>query len=132
MNIAVLVYGSPTASPASMSAYRYVTAALELGHRITRVFFYGEGVHCATRLAAPPQDETNLPAHWQQLGAEHNLELIVCIAAALRRGVINDQEAARHGKTGSNLATGFELSGLGQLADAALNNDRLITFGGNG
>jgi len=132
MNIAVVVYGSPTGSPASMSAYRYVCAALELGHRVSRVFFYGEGVHNATRLAAPPQDETSLPECWQRLARSHQLELIVCIAAALRRGVLNDQEAARHGRDASNLAPGFELSGLGQLADAALNSDRLITFGGNG
>lgn len=130
MKIAVVVYGSPTASQAAMSAYRYVQAALELGHTVTRVFFYGEGVLNATRLAAPPQDELSLPAHWQQLSQQHPVELIVCIAAALRRGILNPQEAARHGKDGHNLAEGFELSGLGQLVDATLNNDRVITFGG--
>lgn len=130
MKIAVLVYGSPTSSAASATAYRYVRAALRLGHQITRVFFYGEGVHSATALAAPPQDETNWPRRWQQLADEEKVELIVCIAAALRRGVINEQEAARHGKSAANLAEGFELSGLGQLADAALTSDRLITFGG--
>ncbi|WP_372833668.1 DsrE family protein, partial [Pontibacterium sp.] len=34
-----------------------------------------------------------------------------------------------YGKSGSNLAEGFELSGLGQLADAIAHSDRVITFG---
>ncbi|WP_210395080.1 sulfurtransferase complex subunit TusD [Motiliproteus sediminis] len=130
MKIAVLVYGSPTASSAAATAYRYARAAIGLGHQITRVFFYGEGVHGASALAAPPQDEVNWGQRWQQLAQEHEIEMIVCIAAALRRGVLNQQEAQRHGKSAANLAAGFELSGLGQLADAALNSDRLITFGG--
>ncbi|WP_207061141.1 sulfurtransferase complex subunit TusD [Motiliproteus sp. SC1-56] len=130
MKIAVVVYGSPTGSGAAASAYRYVSAALELGHEITRVFFYGEAVHTATALAAPPQDENDLLSRWQQLGQARELDLVVCIAAALRRGVLDADEARRHEKEACNLAPGFTLSGLGQLTDATLNSDRVITFGG--
>lgn len=131
MKIAVVVYGSPHDSPASLTAYRYVRAALEMGHRVGRVFFYGEGIHNGSRLASPPQDEADLPRLWQELGQSEGLDMVVCVAAALRRGVLNEEEATRHAKRGDNLADGFELSGLGQLIDALGDSDRLMTFGGH-
>ena len=130
MKIAVLVQGSPTGSTATATAYRYVQAALSLGHTITRVFFYGEAVSVGNHLACPPQDEGNWSARWQQLAQNLQLELSIGIAAGLRRGIVNEQESARHGKSGATLSPGFELSGLGQLADAAIHADRVITFGG--
>lgn len=130
MRIAVVVNGSPTASQAANTALRYIEAALALGHKVPRVFFYGESVHTANTLTTPPQDEANLTQRWQALAQQHPTELIVCIAAAVRRGVMDDREAGRHEKTAGNLAAGFELSGLGQLVDATLNADRVITFGG--
>ncbi len=130
MKLAVVINGSPTASQAANTGLRYVEAALELGHQVPRVFFYGESVHTANRLTTPPQDESNLTHRWQTLAQQHRIELIVCIAAAIRRGVMDDREAKRHEQPAANLAAGFELSGLGQLIDATLTADRLITFGG--
>jgi len=54
--------------------------------------------------------------------------LNICVAAALRRGVTDEQEAARLQLAGSNLQPGFTLSGLGALAEAALSCDRLVQF----
>lgn len=130
MNIALVIYGSPHNSQASATAYRFAEAALSMGHGIYRVFFYGDAVYSANQLNTPPQDEANLTQQWQKLATDHELDLVVCIAAALRRGVVNEQEAQRFGKEQYNLATGFTLSGLGQLADAAQQADRLLTFGG--
>jgi len=130
MQLAVVINGSPTASQAANTGLRYIEAALASGHQVPRVFFYGEAVHIANRLTTPPQDESNLTHRWQALAQQHNIELIVCIAAAIRRGVMDEREAKRHEQTSGNLAEGFELSGLGQLIDATLNADRLITFGG--
>ncbi|MDT4886895.1 putative sulfurtransferase DsrE [compost metagenome] len=55
----------------------------------------------------------------------------MCIAAALRRGVLNAEESQRYGRPADNLAAGWELSGLGQLHEAAQMADRLVSFGGN-
>lgn len=129
MDIALLVYGSPHSSQASATALRFSKAALAQGHQIYRVFFYGDAVYSANALNTPPQDEADLRSQWQQLAEQHELDLVVCIAAALRRGVINAEEAERFGKTGDNLSQGFTLSGLGQLADASQQADRLVTFG---
>jgi tRNA 2-thiouridine synthesizing protein D len=80
-------------------------------------------------LAAPPQDEFNLQKAWQRLAQDHHLDLVVCIAAALRRGILDESEAKRYDKQSHNLATEFCISGLGQLVEAAVVSDRLICFG---
>lgn len=130
MKFSLAVYSAPHSSQAAASALRFARALLAQGHQLYRVFFYCDGVHNASALAAPPQDEADLVSAWQTLQRQHQLDLVVCIAAAQRRGVLNESEAARWEKPAANLATGFELAGLGQLADAAVNSDRLITFGG--
>ncbi|TQV73460.1 sulfurtransferase complex subunit TusD [Exilibacterium tricleocarpae] len=129
MIFSLAVYGAPYSSQASDSAYRFAAAALAGGHSIYRLFFYADGVHNATRLAAPPQDELDLPQRWRTLIQAHKIDSVVCIAAALRRGIINREEAERYERDADNLAPGFEISGLGQLVDAAVHSDRLVTFG---
>ena len=83
-----------------------------------RVFFYHDGVNQGTRLADPPSDDRNLTKLWSQLAQEHDIDLVICVAAALRRG-INENV----------LADNFRISGLGQLVEAAIVSDRLIVFG---
>ena len=129
MIFSLAVYSAPYSSQASYSAYQFAIAALNQGHSLHRVFFYQDGVHNATNLAAPPQDELNLQQAWQRLAQDHNLDLVVCIAAALRRGIIDDGEANRYNKPSHNLAPEFTLGGLGQLVEAAVISDRLISFG---
>ena len=62
----------------------------------------------------PPQGENDLCKAWSEL-ADRGIELAVCIASAIKRGVINAEEQARYEKTSPTLAPGFELVGLGQL-----------------
>ncbi len=129
MIFSLAVYGAPCSSQAPDSAYRFARAALAAGHSVKRIFFYGDGVFNATAYSCPPQDEVPLVQRWQALAAEHNIDLVVCIAAAVKRGILDENEAKRYGLSGSSLASGFALSGLGQLVDAALESDRLISFG---
>lgn len=129
MKISLAIYGAPYASQAPDTAYQFARAAIKSGHQIHRIFFYMEGVQNATSLATPPQDEIDIPARWNAFIKEHSIDAVVCIAAALRRGIIDTEEAHRYEKQANNLADGFVLSGLGQLVDAAIESDRLITFG---
>ncbi|WP_114417786.1 sulfurtransferase complex subunit TusD [Marinospirillum perlucidum] len=122
------ICGAPYASGAPLSALRFARAALADGHQIDKVFFYQEGVQLATRLACPPQDEIHLTQAWQQLAQEHQLELLVCVAAALKRGLVDPKEALRHGLDTNNLAEGFTLAGLGELIAAMAQADRTLTF----
>ena len=129
MKYALAIYGAPGNSQAPQSALHFARAVIARGHEIQRIFLYQDGVHIASSLTNPPQDESNLSQQWQQFIKEHNLDAVVCIAAALRRGIINDTEASRYNLPSDNLAEGYELSGLGQLLDATLESDRIVTFG---
>lgn len=100
-----------------------------MGEQITRVFFYYDGVHNTNALSTPPQDEFDLVAAWRDLINEHGLDAISCVSSALKRGILNEQEAQRYEKECANLDPSSELSGLGQLVDASLNSDRVISFG---
>ena len=129
MKLAIAVNEGPYTHQASDTAYNFTKAAIEAGHEIVRVFFYHDGVNNATRLTVPPQDDRNLQQQWSELGKANNLDMVVCIAAAQRRGILDEDEAKRQGKDANNIAEGFRISGLGQLIDAGINADRMITFG---
>ena len=129
MKFGIMVNEGPYTHQASDSAYQFVKAALAKGHEIYRVFFYHDGVNNATRLTVPPQDDRNVVNRWSELAQQHNLDLVVCIAAAQRRGLLDENEASRQGKDANNIAPGVRISGLGQLVEAGIQADRLVVFG---
>ncbi len=129
MKFSILINEGPYTHQASDSAYQFARAVLAKGHEIFRIFFYHDGVNNATRLTTPPQDDRNIVNRWSKLAEEHKLDLVVCVAAAQRRGIVDEGEAKRNGKDATNLAPGFRISGLGQLIEAGIQSDRLVTFG---
>jgi len=129
MNVSLLILSEPYSSQSSLSALKYAKAALQAGHTIKRVFFYHNGVHTGSALQTPQQDETNIQQEWANLAESHKLDLVICIAAALKRGNLTEDEANRYDREQHNIHAPFELSGLGQLLDAQLNSDQMITFG---
>ncbi|HDO52854.1 MAG TPA: sulfurtransferase complex subunit TusD, partial [Rhizobiales bacterium] len=84
MKFGILINEGPYTHQASDSAYQFTKAALEKGHEIYRVFFYHDGVNNGTRLSVPPQDERNIQNNWTELAEQHDLDLVVCVAAAQR------------------------------------------------
>jgi len=118
MKFGILVNEGPFTHQASDSAYRFTVAAIEKGHKVERVFFYNDGVNNANKLSEPQSDDRNLVKLWSTLGQENEIDLVVCVAAALRRGIKEEV-----------LADGFRISGLGQLIEAGIVNDRLVVFG---
>jgi tRNA 2-thiouridine synthesizing protein D len=129
MKFGIMVSEGPYTHQASDTAYHFTKAALDAGHEIYRVFFYHDGVNNGTRLASPPQDDRNVMARWSELAEKHELDMVVCVAAAQRRGIVDDGEAKRNGKDATNIAPGFRISGLGQLIEAGIQSDRLMVFG---
>ena len=129
MKFGIVVNEGPYQHQAADSAYHFTKAALEKGHEIHRVFFYHDGVNNATRLMTPPQDDRHITNRWSKLVEEHQVDLVVCVAAAQRRGIVDADEMKRHGKDANNIAPGFRISGLGQLIEAGIEADRLIVFG---
>jgi tRNA 2-thiouridine synthesizing protein D len=129
MKLGIVVNEGPYQHQAADSAWQFAHAALGKGHEVFRVFFYHDGVNNGTRLTTPPQDDRNIQQRWSQLAEEHGIDLVVCVAAAQRRGIVDEGEKKRHGKDADNIAPGFRISGLGQLVEAAVECDRLVTFG---
>jgi tRNA 2-thiouridine synthesizing protein D len=130
MIFSLLVQSSPVAHPASRSAYLFARAAVDAGHTLFRVFFIGDGALHGTALAQPAGNEANLTELWRQLAAAHGADLVLCITSALRRGVLDSNEAVRRELPSSNLYEGFAIAGLGQLVEATLRSDRVVSFGG--
>jgi tRNA 2-thiouridine synthesizing protein D len=129
MKFGILVSEGPYTHQAADTAYQFAAAAIEKGHEIMRIFFYHDGVNNGTRLTTPPQDDRNIVARWSELAEKHNIDLVVCVAAAQRRGIADADEAKRNKKDADNIAPGFRISGLGQLIEAGIQCDRLVTFG---
>ena len=128
MIFSLAIYAPPS-SQASRSAYKFALAALQEGHQVYRVFFYHDGTFLGNSQQVTPQDEKDLTSEWIELAEKYQLDLTVCIAAALKRGLLNKNEAERYDREAVTIAPPFYLSGLGQLLDATVQCDRLITFG---
>ncbi len=129
MKFSIVVYAAPASSEAAGSAYRFTRALLDEGHEIHRLFFFSDGVHNANRLTVAAQDEINLPAEWHRLIENYELDSVVCVSSAIKRGVINSEEAERYELDADSLYSSSGIAGLGQLVDAALQSDRLVQFG---
>ena len=118
MQFGILINEGPYTHQASDSAFLFARTAIEKGHTVPRVFFYHDGVNNASKLTEPPQDDRHIVNRWSKLAEEHGVDLVLCVAAALRRGIKEE-----------NLAKGFRISGLGQLVEAGIKADRLVVFG---
>ena len=118
MKIAILVKEGPYTHQASDSALQFARAVMRKGHSVARVFFYNDGVYNANQLIEPQSDERHLSKLWSDLAVSHGVDLVVCVAAANRRGI-----------DARILQKGFRIAGLGQLVEAGIENDRVVVFG---
>ncbi|CEE90884.1 putative intracellular sulfur oxidation protein [Xenorhabdus nematophila str. Anatoliense] len=128
LSYCLLVTGPAYGTQQASSAYQFAQALIVAGHTLHSVFFYREGVQNGNQLVAPANDEFDMVRAWQVLAAHNQCNLYICIAAALRRGVVDEQQSQELDLPAANLADGFELSGLGSLAEAMMLCDRVIQF----
>lgn len=129
MIFSIVVHAPPYSSEAAGTALRFAQALLRKNHEIYRIFFFADGVHNASRLTVVSQDENNLQDEWRQLIRANSLDATVCVSSAIKRGIIDAEQADRHELEGSSMHSEFEIAGLGQLIDAGLHSDRTISFG---
>lgn len=129
MKFTVMINEGPYQHQSSDSALQFCRAILAGGHEIFRVFFYNDGVNNGTRLSVPPKDDRQLQKEWSELAKEHDLDMVICIAAAQRRGLMDASEAERQGLDANNIIDGFHISGLGQLIEGSIQSDRTVIFG---
>ena len=129
MIFSIVVHAPPYSSQAAGTALRFAEAVLRGGPRIHRIFFFADGVHNASRLTVVSRDEANLQELWRQLIREHDLDATVCVSSAIYRGLVDEEQAARHELPAFSLHPEFSIAGLGQLTDACLQSGRTVSFG---
>ena len=134
MKFSILITAPPYVTEGAMTALQFAKAAISEKHSIETVFFYQNGVQNANTLINPPENESNIREAWQQVAVDHDILLQVCVAAGIRRGLIDEHEAnnlSKHKSTTiiSNVAEHFNVVGLGQFIMALSRSDRLVTFG---
>lgn len=119
MKFSLAIYAGPSTPELCSTALQFAEAVLAKGHSIYRLFFFSDGV-----LNAVPGPGAPLFQHWRALIEANEVDAVVCVTSAKHRGI----EATSTG-TSLQLGEGFVIGGLGQLIDAAVHSDRLITFG---
>ena len=112
MRFALLVQADSAQCPSAISALRFAEAVAASEHTLAGVFFQGDGVQVAQRFRRPPRDESDLQARWAKVSEVCTLPLQLCVASALRRGLVDGPEAERAGLEAATLALPFELAGL--------------------
>ena len=121
MQISILVQGSPVSTRACHSALDFANSVVNSEHDLFRVFFYQDAVMIGARYFDTPPDEPSLQSRWLALSRQHNIDLVLCVSAAQRRGISQNHDH-------DTVADGFSVSGLGQLIEAMLESDRLVSF----
>lgn len=136
MTAPLLLITKDPSHPLAHLALRYAQAYFEQtammdsnsDHDSLKLFFYADAAHMANRLRWQSADQINITKQWQALAAQHNISLPVCVSTALSRGISDSDNSARHQLQGDNLAQGFELVGLSELAMMMQGDCRLIQF----
>jgi len=125
----LLITADPS-HPLAAMALRYAQAYLasSKNEQALQVFFYADGAHTANRLRWQSADQANITQAWQALAEQYQLSLPVCVSTALSRGISDEDNSQRHQLQGDNLAAGFNLVGLGELAMLIQNDCRVLQF----
>ena len=117
MKYVIIINSAPLANQASLSAYHFANALLAKQHELLTVFFYQDAAYHGLTQTVIPVHEANIIQNWQTLARQHQLDLTICSAAALRRGVTLETNS------------GFHLAGLGYLLEICQQADKVINFG---
>lgn len=115
-----VVVTTPPYSNLSVTALDYVETALKSGVELVGVFFYQDGVIHANQQAQVASDEFQCINQWQALQATYKLPLHLCVTAAEKRG-LSDEDP-------NNIYPNFTVSGLGELVELANKADRMVQF----
>lgn len=120
VNKLAVIITTPPYSNLSVTALNYVEAALQSGIDLIGVFFYQDGVLHANANIKIASDEFQAISHWQKLHQEYSLPLHLCITAAEKRGISDDNDRGIHPI--------FTISGLGELVELSAIADRTVQF----
>ena len=120
MNKLAVMITTPPYSNLSVTSLDYIETALKEGIELVGVFFYQDGVLHANASVQIASDEFQAITQWQRLHQEYNLALHLCITAAEKRGMSDEDEQSIHSI--------FTVSGLGELVELSTIADRMVQF----
>lgn len=127
-SFAILVTGAPYSSQAHSSAQGFVEAVYKLGHKVSTVFFYNDGVYVANALLNPTNDEPHPGHQWLVLSDEYKFPLQACVSVANKRGMLSEEDSELAKLETYNVKAPFEIAGLGAWAEAVAKSDKTIHF----
>lgn len=127
LSYTLILTKSSASSESHLTAQRLVSELISNGDKIDRVFFYQDAAFVGLISQIPGQGLQASYQGWLDLQHKQSFPLQICIANALRRGVVDKVEAKRYQGL-ETLHSGFQLSGLGEIADACQSSDRIITL----
>ena len=128
-NFVILITASPQNTQAHLTAINYISSLIERKESVSCVFFYQDAVLVANQFNQPPSDEVQLLDEWELLAKRADLELMTCVAASFRRGVVDKSESENRELSNYNLSDTFSIAGLGQLSAALVaENAKLVHF----
>jgi len=116
-SFAFMVCTAPYTFENSDTLYSMIDALLKLGHKVSGVFFFIDGVINASKKIKIEKGVRDLPAKLQHL-VELGIPITECSACSDYRGL--DEEI---------IANGTQLGGLMTLSDYVEGSDKLIVFG---
>lgn len=116
---------SPVQNESNLTAQALVSEIIAAGDVIDRIFFYQDAVYTGLKSQTPGQGMEASYQGWLALQEKQSFPLQLCIANSLRRGIHDEGEARRYSQT-ANLQQGFQLSGLGEIAEACQSSSRII------
>jgi tRNA 2-thiouridine synthesizing protein D len=125
LSYTLILTQSPVQYESNQTAQSLVSELIAAGDTIDRVFFYQDAVFIGLQSQVPGQGLEASFQGWLALQKAQSFPLQLCIANSLRRGILEEAEATRYSKD-ANLQAGFELSGLGEIAEACQSSDRII------
>ena len=119
-----IIVNSSTEHPRHQTAIETVAKLSE--DNVVDVFFYEDAVYAGSAITQAPAGATSCAQKWSLVKTD-NVSLTLCIAAAVRRGIFDQQESKRYDKP-VTMDKHFTLSGLGLVAEALHNKRQILQF----
>ncbi len=124
----LLVTHSPFEIAKTISAQAFASELIAQGQTLKHIFFYGEGTHHANALVQLPSDEYQWHQHWLRIQTQAECSLLVCVTAAVKRGLLSDTEAQEAGVEMATISSSFDQAGLGEFFTQLHECDQLVQF----
>jgi len=98
-------------------ALEFAEQAISKGDQFNLIYFLFDGVFVANKFIDMPTDEPDLHKLWTEFATNNHIDLTVCAASGLRRGI-----------TEQTMGEKFHTGSIGQFIEACEAADKVITL----